>query len=260
MTNNDRGLVPLRPAPPSFSFDELLKVAELLAASGYFKDATQQAQAIAKILLGLELGIGPASSMKSIHIIDGVPTLSAAAMATLVKRSGRYDYRVRRLDDSACTIAFYEHGQACGESTFTMADAAKANLAGKLVWKTYPRNLLFARAMANGARWYCADVFSGAQVYTPEEVDTDLNEIDENVIIAEVEPPPPAQVEAAAEPEDDEQLVPRFPNAGAFLAAATVELDLSKAQIEEKLGITHWAAITPSQYPELWARLVEAQQ
>jgi hypothetical protein len=178
MMTSERGLVPLRPADPHFSFDELLKVAELLAASGYFKDATRQAQAIAKILYGLELGIGPASAMKAVHIIEGTPTLSAPAIATLVKRSGKYNYRVRRLDDTGCTIVFYEHGEPCGESTFTVEDAAKANLAQKLVWKTYPRNMLFARAMANGARWYAADVFGGTPAYTPEELGEDVDTID----------------------------------------------------------------------------------
>ena len=34
--------------------------------------------------------------------------------------------------------------------------------------------MLFARALTNGARWFCADAFTGA-VYTPEELQVDLD-------------------------------------------------------------------------------------
>src|SRR5262249_34188203 len=33
------------------------------------------------------------------------------------------------------------------------------------------RNLLFARAVSNGAKWYCPDVFAGNPVSTPDEID-----------------------------------------------------------------------------------------
>jgi hypothetical protein len=36
--------------------------------------------------------------------------------------------------------------------------------------------MLFARAMSNGVRWYCPDVFSGAPTYTPEELGADVTE------------------------------------------------------------------------------------
>ena len=35
-------------------------------------------------------------------------------------------------------------------------------------WKNYPRNMLFARAMTNGARWFCPDVYCG---YAEEELE-----------------------------------------------------------------------------------------
>ncbi|RDT44717.1 hypothetical protein DXF87_27490, partial [Enterobacter roggenkampii] len=33
----------------------------------------------------------------------------------------------------------------------------------------FPKNMLFARAMSNGVKWFTPDVFSGP-VYTPEEL------------------------------------------------------------------------------------------
>ena len=54
-----------------------------------------------------------------------------------------------------------------GNSTFTIDDAKKAGT--KNVDK-FPKNMLFARAMSNGVRWYTPDIFNGS-VYTPEELE-----------------------------------------------------------------------------------------
>ena len=40
----------------------------------------------------------------------------------------------------------------------------------------FPRNMLFARAMSNGQKWYCPDAFNGATVYTPEELGAETDE------------------------------------------------------------------------------------
>jgi hypothetical protein len=34
----------------------------------------------------------------------------------------------------------------------------------------FPRNMLFARCISNGVKWFCPDIFLGAPVYTPEEL------------------------------------------------------------------------------------------
>ncbi|NBO17384.1 MAG: hypothetical protein EBV07_00610 [Proteobacteria bacterium] len=54
-----------------------------------------------------------------------------------------------------------------GNSTFTIEDAKKA---GTKNTDKFPRNMLFARAMSNGVKWYTPDVFAGP-VYVPEEME-----------------------------------------------------------------------------------------
>lgn len=149
------------------TMDDAERAAKAMAGSGYFKDAAQAAQAIVKILAGQEMGFGPFTSMNGIHIIQGRPSVSANLMAAAVKRSGRYNYRVTEMTDKRCAIAFFEAGQQIGDSVFTDDDAKKA---GTQNMGKFPRNMLFARAMSNGVRWYCPDVFSGSAVYTPEEL------------------------------------------------------------------------------------------
>ncbi len=60
-----------------------------------------------------------------------------------------------------------------------MDDAKKAGLSGKDVWKKYPRNMLFYRALTSGVRLYCPDVTGGVVVYTAEEIGAESNEFGE---------------------------------------------------------------------------------
>lgn len=149
---------------------ETMELGDVLAQSGMFTDARQAAQAVVKVLAGQELGFGPIASMTGIHMVKGRITLSANLMAAAIKGHAHYNYRVLTLDDSGCEIAFFENGEEVGHSKFTANDAKNAGLAGGDNYKKYPRNMYFARALSNGARWYCPDIFGGNAVYTPDEL------------------------------------------------------------------------------------------
>lgn len=156
----------------AYTLEETLSLGKVLASSGFFSDSRDAAQAVTKILAGRELGIGAIAAMTGIYIVKGRVTMSANLMAAQIKRSGRYTYRVARLDDTGCELVFFEGGQEIGRSSFTAADAKAAGLWGSSdPWKKTPRNMLFARAMSNGAKWYTPDIFAGP-VYTPDELDS----------------------------------------------------------------------------------------
>lgn len=162
---------------------DLRDLGQILAASGYFQESKQAAQAIVKVLAGAELGFPPIASMNGIHIINGKTSMSANMMAAAIKRSGRYNYRVAKLDEQGAEIVFLEKSggdwHEIGRSLFSLADANKAGLTtGKNghMWAKWFRNMAFARAMSNGAKWYCPDVFGGMPVYTPEELDVQVDE------------------------------------------------------------------------------------
>lgn len=153
------------------------RLGDVFARSGYFKDASDSAKAIVKILYGRELGMPPVASMLGIHIIEGKPTLSAQALATLVRRSGRYDYRVRQSDATAAVIDFYLGGEKIGDYSFTIEEAKTAGLTGdsRPIWKRYPKAMLFNRAMAAGVRMHCPDLLGGAPIYDPDELEVDAD-------------------------------------------------------------------------------------
>lgn len=179
------------------NIDDLARLSGMLASSGYFKDARDAAQAGVKVLAGLEMGFGAFASMTGIHLIDGKPSVGANLLAQAVKRSGRYNYRVTTHTDQECVIAFFEHGEPIGESSFSMKDAQAAGVAGRGPWKAYPKAMLFARALSQGVRWHCPDVLGGTTAYVPEELGASVDG-DGNVI--DVESRPTRSAAAAAEP------------------------------------------------------------
>lgn len=176
---------------------DTMQLGQMLAKSGYFSDVREAAQAVVKVLAGREMGIGPIAAMTGIYIVKGRVTLSANLMAAQIKRSGKYTYNIADMTNERCELVYYDiHGDKAteiGRSTFTKEDAQQAGLWGSSEpWKKTPRNMLFARAMSNGAKWFCPDVFSGP-IYTPDEL-MDGQE-------ATYEPPPsPARTEYVPAP------------------------------------------------------------
>ena len=152
------------------------QLATAFAASGYFPDVRKISQAIVKIIAGQELGLGPIASVNGIHFIEGALTPGSNVMASLVKRSGIYDYRVLELTDLSCTVRFLRKIET-GEwepfepdSVFTISDAKRAGLVKpRSGWEKYPRNMLFARAMSNGFRWHTPQLAGGFPLYDPSE-------------------------------------------------------------------------------------------
>jgi hypothetical protein len=157
---------------------DMMNVSKAFYESGMFTDIKSIAQAMVKISAGAEIGIPPFAAMTGIHIIQGKPTIGAGLIASRVKGSGKYDYKVIEASEKVCSIDFYQGVNKIGNSTFTIEDAKKALT--KNIDK-FPKNMLFARAISNGVKWYCPDVFSGP-VYVPEEMPSVTEEATHTVI------------------------------------------------------------------------------
>ena len=86
-----------------------------------------------------------------------------------------------------------------GVETFTIDDAKMAGLSGKGPWKSYPRAMLFNRAISDGRRTFAPDLFGGGKGYTPEELGSHPPKEDLHVepVVSEVpEPESTTYVEA----------------------------------------------------------------
>lgn len=154
------------------SIDDLGRLAKMVADSGLFADCKGDPQkAGVKLLAGLGLGLNPYQSLNDLHVIQGKSQMSSTLLGGQIKKSGRYDYRVVTLDDTMCVLRFFDRGEECGTSMFTMDDAKRAKLSGDN-WQKYPQAMLYARALSKGARMFCPDVFGGA-VYAEGEIQDD---------------------------------------------------------------------------------------
>jgi hypothetical protein len=161
--------------PSNAQIVDVQQLGTILAKSGYFADAREQAQAAVKVLAGAELGIPPIAAMMGIYIIKGKATLGAHLIASRVRAHG-YDWTVKRLDNTGCVLTFLSKVDAegkrhkLGDSAFVEEDAKAAGVLTNPTWKSFPRNMYYARAMSNGCKWFTPEVTSGMPVYTPEEM------------------------------------------------------------------------------------------
>jgi len=152
--------------PTVTSFSDIEKFAGAFTKSGFFADAKDMSQAVVKIMAGAEMGIPPFAAMTGIHIIKGKPSVGAGLMASTLRNSGKYDYKVLELSTKICKIKFLRGGEDLGTSEITIEELQKA---GSQNLGAYPRNMLFARAMSNGVKWYCPDLLQ-MSVYDPDEL------------------------------------------------------------------------------------------
>lgn len=159
------------------TFADAAAIGKVFYDSGMFKDIKSAAQATIKIIVGATWGFGPAASINNVHIVEGKFQLGYALLGAIVKSSIGYDYKVLKLENDEVKLEFFKDGESLGISSFSAQDARAAGTGnmGK-----YPRNMLMARALSNGMKFYCPELLNGVQVYTEGE------------IIPENSPEPPA--------------------------------------------------------------------
>ena len=195
--------LPVQSSTQPHRYADLRLMVEAMSRSGFFKEARDIDKAITLALVGQELGIGPATAIRGIHIIEGKTSLSSNLMAAQIKGSGKYTYRVRENTSKVCRIEFFEmvagKSESIGTSEFTIEEAQQANLMGNPSWKKYPKAMLFARALSQGARTHTPDVFGGAPVYYEGEIEESMQ--------SRSEPDPePIQAPESAKPKGDPEL------------------------------------------------------
>lgn len=125
---------------------------------------------LAAILTGNELDLPPMTAIAQIHNIEGRATLSAQVMRALVLSKG-HDIWIEDASDFKVTLGGQRaNGSRASFVTWTLDQAKAAGLAGKNVWRKYPRAMLLARATGELCRAVFPDVLAGI-AYTTEEAD-----------------------------------------------------------------------------------------
>jgi hypothetical protein len=166
-----RDLIPLERA--LMISQDALRFAEVIASTQFVPAGLRgKPDAIlAAIMYGSELGLGPMQALSEIAVIDGRPSLSASAQRGLIRAAGHRIWTVE-LTNTRCILAGQRIGEDRSEEvTWTMDDAKRAGLSGKSNWRSYPRQMLFARATADLARMLFSDVLGGFPA-TEEEIES----------------------------------------------------------------------------------------
>jgi len=155
----------------------------------------------AAILTGREMGLGPLTSLRGIHVVEGRPSLTAEMLAARILAAG-HTIRWQQSTDTRATVRIERaDGQAEAEATWTIQDAQRAGLAGRKVWQAYPRHMLRHRALTEAASMACPDVALGLDVgvtASADEVDRPTHTVVQ--INAEPELHEVVDVEPAGEP------------------------------------------------------------
>ncbi len=165
------------PLPPSRPGDELLPgpvgwVARLRGAAEYAShiantDFVPQglrgnpAAIAAAILYGDEVGLTPMQSLAKIAVIKGRASLTAEAQRSLILARGHELWLEESTTTRAIAAGRRVGSDRVGRVTWTLDDAKRAGIAGGQNWRSYPREMLVARATAALARQMFADVIGG---------------------------------------------------------------------------------------------------
>lgn len=156
---------PERQGPFVAMCDELAKGAGSLIPAVYKNGAA----VMAAMLTGRELGFGPMQSLRMLFPINGVVGIYSQAMEALLERAGiRRD--IVEWTPTRCEIRF-TRGDRTATFDYTMDEAVQSGDAKKNPsYEKRPKDMLYARCMARGARKIAADILGG--LYVEEERET----------------------------------------------------------------------------------------
>jgi hypothetical protein len=146
-------------------FGELSRMAEAMARSQLFGMKTPD-QVVALMLVAQANNQHPAAAARDYDIIQGRPAKKAEAMLRdFIDAGGSVKWNA--LDNTVADATFSHPAGGTVRIDWTMARAAEAGLAGKDMYKKWPRQMLRARVISEGVRTIYPVATGG--MYTPEE-------------------------------------------------------------------------------------------
>jgi hypothetical protein len=201
-----------QPQPPAIPFSDIERMAVAFAKSGLFGIKTPE-QGVALMLIAQAEGMHPAIAARDYHVIQGRPALKADSMlARFQAAGGKVVWNV--YSDAEVSGTFSHPAGGSATVAWTIAQAKGAGLAGKDVWKQYPRAMLRARVISEGIRTVYPGVSVG--VYTPEELQDFDAKPAEQEVKAEPVQDKPAPVALKTEGKIKSENLPAFDRKEAF--------------------------------------------
>lgn len=146
----------------------LMEISRALFKSGIFPEVKNEWGAFAIVQYGMELGIGPMTSLQSMSFVRGKVCMAAQMMLSIAMQKG-VTFTINVHTSESCEILF-KNKKLEFLSSFTIAEAKQAG-----IWKTqggwdrFPQDMLFWRTVTRGLRRVCPDAILG--LYAREELE-----------------------------------------------------------------------------------------
>lgn len=187
---------------PITSIGDLRILAEDVAKSRLFGVQTTE-EAMALMLIAQAEGLHPAVAIQEFDIIQGKPARKTTALlARFQEMGGKVTWKVHT---DAKVVGLFEYKGTSLEVEWTMERATKTQywdtkekamrpLSSKFNWKSYPRQMLRARVIAEGIRAVCPRAIGGLMV-----VEEAQDAIDPPIDVIPVEKPAAPQQEVWTE-------------------------------------------------------------
>lgn len=176
--------------PSDSEWAKLKEIGSNAYNSGLLPTTVKSAAAASIIALkGYELGLPPMVAYAHIAVVNGKPTCSAELMlASIYQKYPNAEINILTRTATGCTIEARRNPNGKMQTFgFTVEDAKRAGLLGKDVWKNYPEDMCFARAVTRMKRAVWPEVLMGLD-YVAEEVE-DARDVSQTPGPL---PPPPA--------------------------------------------------------------------
>jgi hypothetical protein len=151
--------------PYQNDFNVIKSIATTAHASGLYNTVGGEAKILMILLAAQDLGIKPTVALNGgIWNIQGKIEISARLMTSMIRKAG-HSISIKQCDSNACIMVGKraDNGDTM-EASFTIADANKAGLSNRDVWKKYAEDMLYSRCISRLARRLFADVIGTAYV------------------------------------------------------------------------------------------------
>jgi hypothetical protein len=171
------------------SMNEALKFADFICRSNFcpasflgegnnvvYPPERARANVAIAIMTGMELGLSPLNSLRSICIIKGTPTIWGTAKTALPLQQGKiksleYKYLGEESKPNwTCEVTIVRKDNDMSfTASFSWADAVRAELTNKNNWKYYPKKMLFNRAKQTALSELFPECYYN--IYSSEEIE-----------------------------------------------------------------------------------------
>lgn len=153
--------------------DNLIQLGKVLLDSGLMPAWIKTPQAaVAVIMKGMELRVGPMAALSLIYPINGVMAVAPQLGLALARRTGELEDLKVEDNGETCTVTIKRRGQSPVTTTFSQKDAeritfwddrqrAEVPLSQKRNWKMYPKEMRFWRAVGSNLRITFSDAVHG---------------------------------------------------------------------------------------------------